>query len=268
MPNALKAGFDTYWTTFGQGSRQALMIHCGLSHSGAWRGMARHLSGAMTMMAFDMPGHGRSGAWDGRAELQGFTAEIGLDLLAEPAHLIGHSFGATVALRMAIMRPEMVLSLVLIEPVFFAVAAAENSEVAREIEELFSSFNDSVLRDDMHAAAEAFLGIWGDGSDWKTIPKQDQDRLAGQMHLIVASGPALHQDVGGMLAPGVLTSLTIPTLLLEGACSPRVVNQINGGLAARLPSSSRAIISGASHMVPITHPKQVSAEILRFQTQL
>ena len=255
MPNALKAGFDTYWTTFGQGSRQALMIHCGLSHSGAWRGMARHLSGAMTMMAFDMPGHGRSGAWDGRAELQGFTAEIGLDLLVEPAHLIGHSFGATVALRMAIMRPEMVLSLVLIEPVFFAVAAAENSEVAREIEELFSSFNDSVLRDDMHAAAEAFLGIWG-------------DRLADQMHLIVASGPALHQDVGGMLAPGLLTSLTIPTLLLEGACSPRVVNQINGGLAARLPSSSRAIISGASHMVPITHPKQVSAEILRFQTQL
>ena len=76
MPRDLRAGFPTYWTTFGQGPRAALMIHCSLSHSGSWGGMARELSGALTMTAFDMPGHGRSAAWDERGEIQAVTTAM------------------------------------------------------------------------------------------------------------------------------------------------------------------------------------------------
>ncbi len=75
------------------------MIHCSLASCEAWGGLARVLSGALTMTAFDMPGHGRSDEWDARGEIQGVTAEIAAGFLDGPADVIGHSFGATVALR-------------------------------------------------------------------------------------------------------------------------------------------------------------------------
>lgn len=51
--------------------------------------------------------------------------------LGAPVDVIGHSFGATVALRLALERPELVRSLVLVEPVLFAAAkAAEDPRFA------------------------------------------------------------------------------------------------------------------------------------------
>lgn len=264
MPQALKAGFDTYWTNFGQGPQAALMIHCSLAHSGSWGGMARHLSGALTMTAFDMPGHGRSGAWDERGEIQGVTAEIAAELMAGPGHVIGHSFGATVALRLAVMRPDLVRSLVLIEPVFFAVAFADQPTSQTAFAAQMHAFDDGVAAGDFHAAALGFLRMWGGGADWKDLTPEEQNRIAAQMPLIVAGKPALKDDAGGMLVPGVLDAVDVPTLLIEGNSSPQIVSAINAGLADRMPNAQRAVIAGAGHMVPITHARQVSGEVLRF----
>lgn len=58
--------------------------------------------------------------------------------------------------------------------------------------------------------------------------------------------------------------MTQPALLIEGSASPAIIGAINEGLAARLPKAERAVMAGAGHMVPLTHARQVSAEILRF----
>ncbi|QFT94151.1 Pimeloyl-[acyl-carrier protein] methyl ester esterase [Roseovarius sp. THAF9] len=264
MPEALKAGFPTYWTTFGQGPQPALAIHCSLAHSGTWGALARHLSGALTLTAFDMPGHGRSGDWDERGEIQEVTAKIAADLLDGPAHIIGHSFGATVALRLAVMRPELVRSLVLIEPVFFAVALADHPQMRDGFAAQMAGFTDGMEAGDGYAAARAFLSVWGNGAEWESLSAPERDRLAAQMPLIEAGHAALYDDVGGLLAPGVLQGVTQPALLIEGSASPAIIGAINEGLAARLPKAERAVMAGAGHMVPLTHARQVSAEILRF----
>ncbi len=264
MPAALKAGFPTYWTTFGQGPQPALAIHCSLAHSGSWGGLARHLSGALTLTAFDMPGHGRSGDWNGRGEIQEVTAEIAADLLDGPAHVIGHSFGATVALRLAVTRPELVRSLILIEPVFFAVALADCPEMRDGFAAQMAGFTEGMAAGDGHAAARAFLSVWGNGAEWESLGALERDRLAAQMPLIEAGHGALYDDVGGLLAPGVLQAVRQPALLIEGSESPDIISAINEGLAARLPRAERAVVAGAGHMVPLTHAGQVGAEILRF----
>ncbi|QFT79559.1 Pimeloyl-[acyl-carrier protein] methyl ester esterase [Roseovarius sp. THAF27] len=264
MPEALKAGFPTYWTTFGQGPQPALAIHCSLAHSGSWGALARHLSGALTLTAFDMPGHGRSGAWDGRGEIQEVTAEIAADLLDGPAHVIGHSFGATVALRLAVMRPELVRSLVLIEPVFFAVALADCPEMRDGFEVQMAGFANGMRAGDPEAAARGFLHVWGNGTEWESLSATERKRLAGQMHLVEAGHPALYEDAGAMLAPGVLQNVSQPVLLIEGSDSPDIISVIDDGLASRLPRARRAVIAGAGHMAPLTHARQVGAEILRF----
>ncbi len=264
MPKAEKAGFPTYWTSFGQGPRAALMIHCGLAHSAAWGKMARSLSGLLTMTAFDTPGHGRSARWDSRDEIQKMSAEIAADFLHEPADVIGHSFGATVALRLAVMRPDVVRSLTLIEPVFFAVALRDHPEIADGFEEAQGEFAAAMDRGDMWTAARDFTRLWGDGTPWSEIPAETQQLLADQMYLIAASYQALHLDVGGMLEHGVLEAIDVPVLLVEGSRSPGIIHTINDGLSARLPKVTRAVIMGAAHMAPITHADQVASEVMRF----
>jgi lipase len=84
--------------------------------------MARRLSDRFP----DRAGHGGARGGTRRATGPRFPrpgTEHALGLLPEgPVHLIGHSFGATVALRLAIEAPERVASLTLIEPVLFAAA--------------------------------------------------------------------------------------------------------------------------------------------------
>jgi pimeloyl-ACP methyl ester carboxylesterase len=265
MPRAARAGYDTYWTTFGQGPRRAVAIHCSLSHSGSWGGLARHVSGALTLTAFDMPGHGRSAPWQGTGEIQAETARIAATFCEPgPCDLIGHSFGATVALRLAVMRPELVRSLVLIEPVFFAVAFADDPTAKARFDAEMGGYARAVEAGDDVAAAEAFTTRWGDGTVWQDVPRAHRAAMADQMYLIAAGQPALYEDVGGMLEPGVLQSVTQPVLLMEGNQSPAVIPAINEGLAKRLSRVERAVIAGAGHMAPMTHAKQVSAEVLRF----
>ncbi len=264
MPKACRAGLDTYWTTYGQGPREALMIHCSLASSEAWGGLARHLSGALTMTAFDMPGHGRSDDWDGRGEIQGVTAGIAADFLSGPADVIGHSFGATVALRLAVERPELVRTLTLIEPVLFAVAIADAPEVARDYSAQSAAFEDAMKAGDHIEAARAFTDIWGDGVPFSAMGGNQRRRLAEQMPLVEAGNAAIFDDVARMLDPEGLARVTMPVLIVEGTVAPPIISAVCAGLERRLSDATRAIIAGAGHMAPLTHAGAVSAEILQF----
>jgi len=242
------------------------MIHCSLAHSGNWGVLAGHLSGALSMTAFDMPGHGRSGDWDNRHEYQGVVTGMAADFLRAPTDVIGHSFGATVALRLAIEHPEYVRSLVLIEPVFFAIALKDRPWLAGAHEQETDKFNQAMAAGDRMAAAAEFTALWGDGMAWEEIPAAQRLRLADQIHLIGAGATALY-DGDETFSNGDIERVSKPVLLIEGSGSPTIISAIHDGLAARLPQAKRSVIIGATHMVPMTHARQVSAEILQFYRQ-
>jgi pimeloyl-ACP methyl ester carboxylesterase len=169
-----------------------------------------------------------------------------------------------VALRLAVERPALVRSLTLIEPVFFAVALADHPDLRARFDAVMAPVTRAMAGGDHAAAARAFMAVWGDGTGWQDLPDAQKRALAEQMPLIAAGEAALHHDAGGMLAPGRLGRLDRPAQLIEGSGSDPIIAAINEGLAARLPRVGRAVIMGAGHMAPITHPRQVGAEILRF----
>lgn len=266
MPRAEKGGFPTWWTTFGQGPRAALMIHCSIADSGIWGGMAQSLSGALTMTAFDLPGHGRSADWDGRGEMSAVCAGIAADFAqgSGPVDVIGHSFGGVIALRLAVERSDLIRSLVMIEPVFFAAGLRASPEACAAHLAEQRCFEAALEAGDLATAARNFIGQWGGGRPWDSFSTERQARIAQQMPLIAAARPVLYGDVARLLEPGVLEAVDIPALLLEGSEAPEIIPAINGALAARLPRARRGVIGGAGHMSVATHPDQVSAEILRF----
>lgn len=266
MPLADRGGTRTYWRYWGGADRRAILIHCGLARSDAWSGLAGILQGRLAMVAFDMPGHGQSGPWDERLDyqLQALRMAAALAEMDAPVDLVGHSFGATVALRLAVERPDLVRSLTLIEPVMFAVAettdpAAYADHVART-----GAYVTAMGQGRSEDAARAFIGVWGAGDPLDELPPDRRERLVARMKLIVASEAALYGDCNGLLAPGRLEGVSCPVLLIEGAASPPIVAAIQAGLADRLPDTRRVVVAGAAHMVPITHPAPVAAEIARF----
>ncbi|MDU8927278.1 alpha/beta hydrolase [Alisedimentitalea sp. MJ-SS2] len=266
MPKDLRGGLPTYWTEFGQGAREALLIHCSLAHSGAWKGVAGLLADQLHMRAFDLPGHGRSDDWPGDVDVQELATAMAADLVGSegPMDIIGHSFGATVALRLAIEHPAMVRSLVLIESVMVAAALADDEVGASQHLADMAGYADAVARGDREAAAREFMKEWGDGTPWEKLPEAQKAFLVNRIHLIEANDETVMKDQPRILARKLIEQVKVPVLLIRGAQSSPIVAPIHAAIYRRLPQAHSLSIEGAGHMVPMSHPEAVAREIAGF----
>lgn len=238
-----------------------LLLHCSLAHSGAWDRVARRLSDRFRLIAPDMVGHGRGPEGDRNRDYHDQVTEQARALLPDgPVHLVGHSFGATVALRLAEGVPERVTSLTLIEPVLFA--AAPDGQEKRANAEALAQMVPMIARGHTADAARLFLSVWGAGIPFDEMPAEQAAYMAERMWIIAAQQPALHEDAARLLPR--LGEVRCPVLLLEGAASPPVIGQILDTLEAGLPRARREVIDGAGHMAPVTHPDDVAERIGRF----
>ena len=240
-----------------------LAIHCSLAHAGVWRGVGEALGDLCTTTAYDLPMHGRSAPWDGTGDIHDIATEMGRSLLKAPMDVIGHSFGATVALRLAIETPALVRSVTLIEPVYFAAALADGLVSKEGFASANPGFEAALEAGDMMEAARAFNRGWGDGTGWDRIPQAKRQYMAERIHFVPASTAALHDDSAGLLRPGRFAQATMPALLLEGSTSPPAMGAILDSIERRLPNVTRAKVAGAGHMAPLTHPAEVAAKVRR-----
>lgn len=251
-------GFARHW---GQGTEPALLLHCSLAHSGAWDGVARALSDRMTLTAPDLVGHGKGPDRDDSRDYHDQCTEVALaHLPGAPCHLVGHSFGATVALRLALDHPGRVASLTLVEPVLFA--AAKGHPGWQQQMEAFPGLDAAFAADDRATATRTFLSVWGDGPPFDSLPTGQRAYLQDRIWVVAASSAALHEDTARLLPR--LGTLTCPVLLIEGDQSPPVIAEIQASLGAAIPGHRRVVIDGAGHMVPITHPGPVASAIRDF----
>lgn len=256
--------------SFGTGSREMLAVHCSLAHSGTWRGLAEAMDGQVAITAFDMLSHGRSPDWDRNGDYQDRNVDAGLSLLSDaPVDLIGHSFGATVALRMALARPQNVRSLILVEPVLFRVAVEDAPEVARRTQEDSKPFVEAFEAGDEALAARLFNRSWSSGAPrWPDLPEATRAAMTRAIHIVPACDAAVYQDRPGVLRPGILQGLDLPVLLVRGGETQPIISVVNEGLARRLTNARSEVIEGAGHMVSITHPTETAAVIRDFWAAL
>jgi len=259
------AGHPTQVARAGRGVRPSLFIHCTLGHSGTWAGVQAALINKLAMTAFDRPGHGKSAPWNGQGGALGLhtlTMQIAGGLIEKRADVIGHSYGATVALRLAIERPEMVRSLTLIEPPLFKLA--EGDPAYSPFARAMAAFDAALAAGERREAARIFQDAANPGTPWESLTERAREKLASQIGQIGEESGVTMDDVAGLGAPGRLEAVHQPVLLIEGSASPPIVRAVQGKLAARLPDMRRVIVMGAGHMAPLTHPDNVAREIAAF----
>lgn len=240
---------------------QTLFVHCTLGHGGMWRGLIRALPG-LEAVTVDLPDHGRGPARDPGQDLHDQATALALAALPEgPCAVIGHSFGGTVALRVALERRAQVRALVLIEPMVLGMLRRFDPAAFAQSEAMFRPVLDLIAAGDRPAAARLFLDQWGQAGGWDAALPAQREVMAGQMGFVAATRPIVEDDSPGLLAPGGLESLDIPVLLLCGETSPSPMASIQRGLAARLPDATAVMLPGLGHMAPLSDPGPVADAI-------
>jgi pimeloyl-ACP methyl ester carboxylesterase len=104
----------------GSGAACALFVHGWQADHSVWNDLIAALGLNVRTIAVDLRGSGASRDAPGPYNLERFSAdlrELIVFLGAAPVFVVGHSMGATIALRLAVDAPELVHGLVLIAPI-------------------------------------------------------------------------------------------------------------------------------------------------------
>lgn len=250
MPVEQRGGYSVNVLRTGP-APQTLLLHCTLARSEALLPLAQALGGDAALM--DLLGHGQSQDWDGQGDYQTANMEAAADLCHDAMHVVGHSFGATVALRLALEHPEKVARLTLIEPVYFALATDGAARAGHRA--AFAPIYDAMAAGDLDLAARLFHGDWGGGA-WEDMPERSRQSFARRMPLIMAGTPAIEDDIHAAAAR--LPQIDVPVTLIRGEASPPIVAAVHAAICAALPQARDHVVTGAGHMVPMTHVAEVA----------
>jgi pimeloyl-ACP methyl ester carboxylesterase len=234
-----------------------LLLHCALAHRGALLPLVSALP-PRAVTLFDLPGHGES-EFDPTTDLQAQAVETAITLLeaSGPAEVFGHSFGATVALKLALTRPDLVRHLSLYEPVYFSVLAkADPASYAAEAT-ASASFTQAAHAQDWPAAARAFLARWSIEA-FDDLPPAQQGYILKTIPMIMASEASIIAPESGETVLEALQTSPVPMRLIKGARSPVVIDKISAVLAGNAPNMACITLPEAGHMGPLTHAEKVA----------
>jgi pimeloyl-ACP methyl ester carboxylesterase len=167
-------------------------------------------------------------------------APLFADLLGDGAHLVGHSYGAVIALLAAALRPEAVRSLTVSEPGLLRLAAGDPvaDEMIARGEEMYR------LGPGLEPREFLLAFRMGVHSAHET-PEQLPDWLERGARHASRERPVWDADV----PLDQLAGAGFPTLIISGGHSP-VFEAVCDRLAERLPGAERVILPGRGHTIP------------------
>ena len=232
------------------------LIHCGLGRASNWRPFLNALERPVSPLNIELPGHGLAEAYDTSRDFADQAVELALDEMpSDPVPLIGHSFGAVLALRIAVERPYRVSSLVLVEPVFFA--AVKGRWAYERVERDLSAFSKKMSAGEHATAAKEFHRLWGNGTPWSDLSPDQRAYMVDRIQLIPPGNTLLFDDRPGLLKPDRLEELDMPVTFVDGGDSHPVISEIISTIGDRIPDAEWVTVPGAGHMLPMTHPARL-----------
>lgn len=235
------------------------LLHSGLGRASNWRPFLSALGGEVSPLNIELPGHGLAEDYDESRDFADQAVELALDEMpSEPVPLIGHSFGAAVALKIAVERPYRVKSLVMVEPVFFAAVEGrwEYDKVKRDL----ASFHKKAAAGEYASAVRDFHKVWSK-EPWESLSSEVRAYMMARIHLMPKCDSLIFDDRSGLLAPGRLEDLEIPVTFVDGGESHPVVAEIISTIGDRIRDAEWVSVKGAGHMLPMTHPKELAQAI-------
>jgi len=257
---------EPFFREAGNGSG-VVCLHSNASTSGQWRGLMDRLAPKFRVFAPDSYDSGKSPHWpsdrvirlrDEVALIEPVFAKAG-----SPLTLVGHSYGAAVALIAALANPGRVRAMVLYEPTLFALLDAETPapNEADGIRNVVADASVALDAGNQDGAAERFIDYWMGTGTWKQTPEQRKPPIVASVTNVRRWAHALFTEPTPLKA---FRSLACPVLYMVGKRSTASAHGVARLLATVLPLVEFVEFENLGHMGPVTHPDPVNAAIEDF----
>jgi len=269
------------------GAEPAVYVHGHGGSSTNWADLADLLSRRLDGIAVDLPGFGRSepaasyGVTYTADALAGVVGAVG-----GPVHLVGNSYGGTVALHLAARRPELVRTLTLISPAVPFLNPRWSSHLSIGGVKLFLGGAKALQRmvamaDPEELVAQSLARCCANPGaiPWTRVQAEiDELRQASALPWRPIAEARSYRGLIFELLRGHLPGraslrrlarqIKMPTLVVWGE-QDRILNVKLAGVLARLiPHAQLAVLEGVGHLPHLEAPHRVANVLSTFLSQL
>jgi pimeloyl-ACP methyl ester carboxylesterase len=229
-----------------------LLLHAGVADRRMWDEHLEPLAApGNRVVAVDLPGFGDATVEAGPVAQWEDVAETMEALGVERASVVGSSFGAQVALRVAALHPARVSSLLL-----FSAAAVPEPDPSPELLAAWEAEEEALAAGDFERAAEAVVSAWVRPE----APDAVRDRVAAMQlgnYERHATGEEPEQAPDPLEEdPSLLAAIGCPVLLAAGEMDIADFRAAVPDLAAKLPRATTAVVAGCGHLPPLEAPEE------------
>lgn len=246
-----------------------LCVHAFGGSATQYHGLVTRLEPRLRVRPVDLYGHGRRAPW--LAPRRFTVADEAAALLSllpgdGPVHLVGHSYGGAVALRLAAMLGRRVRSMALYEPAAWGLLSAccPGDAATQEIESVRARTDALLAEGALEAAAEAFVDYWNGPGQWAAMAPARRPRVLATMHSLPAVWQAIFDERWSVAELG---AIGVPCLVMSGTASTAAARRTAALLRTLLPGARALDFDGLGHLGPITHPAAVDAAVDTFLTE-
>jgi pimeloyl-ACP methyl ester carboxylesterase len=245
-------GTDLYYEQQGDGPPILLIPPSGATAS-TWGALTDELTGVGRVISYDRRGYHRSGGGVVRtAAVHTADAVALLDALCTtPTVVIGTSAGATIALDLAVRRPDLVRTVVAHEAPWRALLHPDVATLGT-----LARMQWLARRGRYDAAADVLLrqvyAYRDGGSAWDAFPEEWRRAARENGRSVVAD---LHATLGSYPRHRDLATMTRPVVCTYGARSANYMRATTRTLARTIPTATLRRIADAAHAVPFDAPE-------------
>jgi 3-oxoadipate enol-lactonase len=248
------------------GSTPLLLLHAGVADRRMWDPIWPALTAARDVIRVDLRGYGEStvkpvGPWSPRADLRGTLDALGISRV----HAVGCSFGAGVAVELALVRPEAVASLVLAAP-----GGALLTEKTDELAATWEAEGAAIEAGDLDAAAEVNVRGWVDGPHRgpDAVPAAVRDAVRRMQRLafdLTIGWPDEVWEAEDELEPEAherLEEITVPTLVISGSQDIDSIQMAADHVLAGVRDVRGVVWPDVAHLPSMERPDDFAAEVI------
>lgn len=176
-----------------------------------------------------------------------------------PAHVVGASYSAAVALTLASSSPEAVRTLTVIEPPPIGVPSTPEFHAAS------TALLETFRLHGPHVALDEFLTMLT-GPDWRSESERDLPGSVAAMERDATTffGADLPAVLSWDFGPTEAEAVRCPVLHVGGSDSGPWFAEVRTRILALLPGTEDATVDGAGHLLASTHPEETARALVDF----
>jgi pimeloyl-ACP methyl ester carboxylesterase len=246
-------GCDLYYEESGSGV-PILLVHPSGATASTWGHVTDDLARIGRVITYDRRGYARSGGGPVHSVTRhtADAAAILESLRATPAVVVGTSAGATIAVDLAVRRPDLVQAVIAHEAAWRANRHLPNRAHVVAVSRIgwFS------LRRRYADAAETLLRAayeHRDGSSsWDAFPEEWRGAARDNARSALQD---FRNSIGNYPSAAELATITVPVVCSHGTRSPHNIARLTRSLAAAIPTARLQRVEGAGHAVAFDAPE-------------